>query len=286
MSEFNNPHSQISNIQNEVDIHDLADVSRNAELGEGVVVGSGSVIGPDVVVGKNTWIGSNVIIDGRVKIGSNNKIFPGACIGLEPQDLKYKGALTDVVIGDANTIREYVTINRATYEGEKTNVGDGNLLMAYSHLGHNCEIGNNVVMSNSVQVAGHVVIEDRAVIGGCLGIHQFVHIGYLAMIGGMTRVDRDVPPFCLAEGHPGKLRGLNRVGIKRNLLDKFNKDEYNQLQKTWNLLFRSEHVISEVLGIVNKDNLFKSSKRLCDFIELSIGKNRRGPMPSLISTNK
>ncbi len=285
MSEFNNSHPHISNIQN-VDIHDLADVSRNAELGEGVVVGSGSVIGPNVVVGKNSWIGPNVIIDGRVKIGSNNKIFPGACIGLEPQDLKYKGALTDVVIGDANTIREYVTINRATYEGEKTKVGDGNLLMAYSHLGHNCEIGNNVVMSNSVQVAGHVVIEDRAVIGGCLGIHQFVHIGYLAMIGGMTRVDRDVPPFCLAEGHPGKLRGLNRVGIKRNLLDKCNKDEYNQLQRTWNLLFRSEHVISESLGIANKDNLFKSSKRLCDFIELSIGKTRRGPMPSLMSTNK
>ncbi len=284
MSEFNN--SQIKNIQNEVDIHDLADVSRNAELGEGVVVGSGSVIGPDVVVGKNTWIGPNVIIDGRVKIGSNNKIFPGACIGLEPQDLKYKGALTDVVIGDSNTIREYVTINRATYEGEKTNVGDGNLLMAYSHLGHNCEIGNNVVMSNSVQVAGHVVIEDRAVIGGCLGIHQFVHIGYLAMIGGMTRVDRDVPPFCLAEGHPGKLRGLNRVGIKRNLLDNFNKDEYNQLQKTWNLLFRSEHVISESLGILKKDNLYKSSKRLCDFIEESISKTRRGPMPSLMSIHK
>ncbi len=284
MSEFNNP--QISNIKNEVDVHDYADVSRNAELGVGVVVGSGSVIGPDVVVGKNTWIGPNVIIDGRVKIGSNNKIFPGACIGLEPQDLKYKGALTDVVIGDANTIRESVTINRATYEGESTNIGDGNLLMAYSHLGHNCEIGNNVVMSNSVQVAGHVVIEDRAVIGGCLGIHQFVHIGYLAMIGGMTRVDRDVPPFCLAEGHPGKLRGLNRVGIKRNLLDKFKKDEYNQLQKTWNLLFRSEHVISESLGIVKKDNLFKSSKRLCDFIELSIGKTRRGPMPSLVSINK
>ncbi len=284
MSEFNNP--QISNIKNEVAIHELADVSRNAELGEGVVVGSGSVIGPDVVIGKNTWIGANVIIDGRVKIGSNNKIFSGACIGLEPQDLKYKGALTDVVIGDANTIREYVTINRATYEGEKTNVGDGNLLMAYSHLGHNCEIGNNVVMSNSVQVAGHVVIEDRAVIGGCLGIHQFVHIGYLAMIGGMTRVDRDVPPFCLAEGHPGKLRGLNRIGIKRNMLDKFNKDEYNQLQKTWNLLFRSEYVISESLGIVKKDNLFKSSKKLCDFIELSIGKTRRGPMPSLVSTNQ
>ena len=284
MSELESSESFIGD--SKVNIHNFADVSPLAELGKGVCVGSGAVIGPEVIVGPNTWIGPNVIIEGKVKIGSNNKIFPGACIGLEPQDLKYKGALTDVVIGDANTIREYVTINRATYEGEKTNVGDGNLLMAYSHLGHNCEIGNNIVMSNSVQVAGHVVIEDRAVIGGCLGIHQFVHIGYLAMVGGMTRVDRDVPPFCLAEGHPGKLIGLNRVGIKRNLLDKCNKDEYNQLQKTWNLLFRSEHVISESLGIIRKDNLFQSSKRLCDFIGLSIAKNRRGPMPSLISTNK
>ena len=187
---------------NNANIHHLADVSSKAELGKGVYVGSGAVIGPDVIVGPNTWIGPNVIIEGRVKIGSNNKIFPGACIGLEPQDLKYKGDPTEVLIGDNNTFRECVTINRATFEGEKTIVGNQNLLMAYSHLGHNCEIANNVVIANSVQIAGHVVVEDRAVIGGCLGIHQFVHIGYLAMVGGMTRVDRDVPPYCLVEGHP------------------------------------------------------------------------------------
>ena len=106
--------------------------------------------------------------------------------------------------------------------------------MAYSHLGHNCDIGNSVVIANSVQIAGHVVVEDRAVIGGCLGIHQFVHIGYLAMVGGMTRVDRDVPPFCLVEGHPGRMRGLNKVGIKRQTLDKENKEEYLQLKRIWN----------------------------------------------------
>ena len=271
---------------NKVNIHDFADVSPKAELAEGVHVCSGAVIGPDVVVGPNTWIGPNVIIEGRVKIGSNNKIFPGACIGLEPQDLKYKGDLTDVLIGDNNTFRECVTINRATFQGEKTIVGNQNLLMAYSHLGHNCDIGDNVVIANSVQIAGHVVVEDAAVIGGCLGIHQFVHIGYLAMVGGMTRVDRDVPPYCLVEGHPGRMRGLNKVGIKRKNMDKNNKEEYLQLKKIWNLLFKSEHIISDSLKLARQENLFKSSARLCDFLELSITKGRRGTIPSLMSPNK
>ena len=266
-----------------VNIHEFADVSPKAELGECVSVGPGSVIGPEVIVGENTWIGPNVIIEGKVKIGSNNKIFPGACIGLEPQDLKYNGDSTELLIGDNNTFRECVTINRATFEGEKTIVGNQNLLMAYSHLGHNCEIGNNVVIANSVQIAGHVVVEDRAVIGGCLGVHQFVHIGYLAMVGGMTRVDRDVPPYCLAEGHPGRIRGLNKVGIKRKSIDKENKEEYLQLKRIWNLLFKSEYVITDCLKIAKQENLFQSSVRLCGFIELSIGKGRRGPMPSLMS---
>ena len=267
-----------------VNIHKYADVSPKAELGIGVSVGSGAVIGPDVIIGPNTSIGPNVIIQGKVKIGSNNKIFPGACIGLEPQDLKYNGDYTDVLIGDNNTFRECVTINRATFKGEKTIVGNQNLLMAYSHLGHNCEIGNSVVIANSVQIAGHVVVEDRAVIGGCLGIHQFVHIGYLAMVGGMTRVDRDVPPYCLAEGHPGRIRGLNKVGIKRKSLDKENKEEYLQLKRIWNLLFKSEYVISESLELARQENLFHSSARLCGFVELSIGKRRRGLMPSAMST--
>ena len=198
--------------------------------------------------------------------------------------MKYNGDSTELLIGDNNTFRECVTINRATFEGEKTIVGNQNLLMAYSHLGHNCEIGNNVVIANSVQIAGHVVVEDRAVIGGCLGIHQFVHIGYLAMIGGMTRVDRDVPPYCLAEGHPGRMRGLNKVGIKRKSIDKDNKEEYLQLKRIWNLLFKSEYVISDGLKIAKQENLLQSSARLCGFIELSIGKGRRGPMPSLMPT--
>ena len=136
-------------------------------------------------------------------------------------------------------------------------------------------------MSNSVQVAGHVKVEDNAIIGGCLGIHQFVHVGYMAMIGGMTRVDRDVPPFCLAEGHPGRLRGLNRVGIKRSgLMD--NRDfDLKILQSNWNFLFKSNDVISTALDIVMKEELDFSSKKLCNFLKDSISKKRRGPMPSI-----
>ncbi len=230
-----------------IKVHPKAFVDPSAELQEGVIIAHGANIGPDVTIGKGTVIGPNAVITGRTQIGNNNKVFPNVFIGLDPQDLKYKGASTEVIIGDNNTFRECVTINKATDEGEKTIIGNDNLLMAYCHIGHNCELGNRIVLSNSVQVAGHVKVQDKAIIGGCLGIHQFVQIGYLAMIGGMTRVDRDVPPFCLAEGHPGRLRGLNRIGIKRSGLMK-NKDfDLRLLQNTWNLLFKSNDAISNSL---------------------------------------
>ena len=262
-----------------VKVHPNAFVDPSAELHDGVVIAQGAMVGPNVKIGKGTEIGPNAVITGKTEIGSNNKVFPNVFIGLDPQDLKYSGASTEVIIGDNNTFRECVTINKATYEGEKTIIGNNNLLMAYTHIGHNCELGNRIVLANSVQVAGHVKVEDNAIIGGCLGIHQFVHIGYLAMVGGMTRVDRDVPPFCLAEGHPGRLRGLNRVGIKRSGLME-NKDfDLKILQSTWNLLFKSNNVMSEALDIARKSNLDISSIKLCDFLKNSISKERRGPMP-------
>ncbi len=260
-------------------VHPNAYVDPSAVLHDDVIISQGAIVGPDVTIGEGTEIGPNAVITGRTKIGINNRIFPNVFIGLEPQDLKYKGASTEVIIGDNNTFRECVTINKATDEGEKTIIGNNNLLMAYTHIGHNCELGNRIVISNSVQVAGHVRIEDKAIVGGCLGIHQFVHIGYLAMIGGMTRVDRDVPPFCLAEGHPGKLRGLNRIGIKRSGLIE-NKDfDLKLLQSTWNLLFKSNYVVNDSLDIAIKGKLDFSSKKLCDFLKDSISKGRRGPMP-------
>ena len=265
-----------------VQIHPQAVVDAKAELAAGVVVGPGAVIGPDVVIGANTWIGPNAVLDGRLCLGRDNRVFPGACLGLEPQDLKYRGAPTEVVIGDGNTIRECVTINRATDEGERTVVGDHNLLMAYCHLGHNCELGDRIVMSNAIQVAGHVIIEDRAVIGGCLGIHQFVQIGTMAMVGGMTRVERDVPPYCLVEGHPGRVRGLNRVGLRRSGLgDRDGGREFKQLQEIWNLVYRSDLVIAEALEQVKDQALLPAASHFCRFLDASIAQGRRGPMPAV-----
>ena len=274
-----NKNSQSKVSSSGVKVHPNAFVDPSAELGNGVIISQGAIVGPDVTIGEGTEIGPNAVITGRTQIGKNNKIFPNVFIGLDPQDLKYRGAATEVIIGNNNTFRECVTINKATDEGEKTTIGNNNLLMAYTHIGHNCVIGNRVILSNSVQVAGHVKVEDKAIIGGCLGIHQFVHIGYLAMIGGMTRVDRDVPPFCLAEGHPGRLRGLNRIGIKRSGLME-NKDfDLKLLQSTWNLLFKSNDAISNSLEKVMKGELDISSSRLCSFLKESISKERRGPMP-------
>jgi len=264
-------------------VHPNASVDPSAELNDGVLICQGAIIGPDVTIGQGTEIGPNAVIEGRTRIGINNKVFPNVFIGLDPQDLKYTGASTEVIIGDNNTFRECVTINKATDEGEKTIIGNNNLLMAYTHIGHNCELGNGIVISNSVQVAGHVKIEDKAIIGGCLGIHQFVHVGYLAMIGGMTRVDRDVPPFCLAEGHPGRLRGLNRIGIKRSGLMENSNFDLKLLQNTWNLLFKSNDTISNSLEKALKGDLDLSSSKLCSFLKESISKERRGPMPLVIS---
>ena len=263
----------------EIVVDDTASVHPNAQINKGVIIEKGAIIGQDAIIDSGTRVGPNSVIQGKITIGKNNKIFPNVFLGLEPQDLKYKGANTEVIIGDNNTFRECVTVNKATNEGEKTVIGNQNLLMAYTHIGHNCELGNNIILSNSVQVAGHVKIDDQAIIGGCLGIHQFVHIGYLAMVGGMTRVDRDVPPFCLAEGHPGRLRGLNRVGIKRSGLMEDKNFDLKLLLKTWNLLFKSDYVISKALSIAKDEQLDFSSTKLCDFVEKSISKNRRGPMP-------
>jgi len=276
---MDNKNTELNSNFSGIKIHPNSFVDPSAELDDGVIISQGAIVGPNVIIGKGTEIGPNAVVIGRTQIGRNNKVFPNVFIGLDPQDLKYKGASTEVIIGDNNTFRECVTINKATEEGEKTIIGNNNLLMAYTHIGHNCELGNRIVLSNSVQVAGHVKIEDKAIIGGCLGIHQFVQIGYLSMIGGMTRVDRDVPPFCLAEGHPGRLRGLNRIGIKRSgLLE--NKDfDLKLLQSTWNILFKSNYVMSDALGMALKGKLDISSTKLCDFLKDSISKERRGPMP-------
>jgi UDP-N-acetylglucosamine acyltransferase len=262
-------------------IHPTAVVDPQARIAAGVQIGPYAVIGPEVEIGEGSRIGPHVVIDGRVRLGRRNHIFPGACIGLEPQDLKYNGAPTEVILGDDNTIRECVTINRATHEGEQTRLGSGNLLMAYSHIGHNCQLGDRIVIANGVAVAGHVVIGDRAVIGGVLGIHQFVQIGTLAMVGGMSRIDRDVPPFLMVEGHPGRVRGLNRIGLRRSgLAERDGGAQLRQLQEIWALLYRGELVLAEALQQARRQPLLDAAEELVGFLEASLAPGRRGPLPA------
>ena len=264
----------------ETRIHPTAVVDPRAQIDLGVEIGPYAVVGPEVSIGAGSRIGPHVVLDGKVRMGRRNRIFPGACIGAEPQDLKYSGAPTEVVMGDENSIRECVTINRATHEGEQTSIGSGNLLMAYSHLGHNCALGDRIVIANGVAVAGHVVIGDRAVIGGVLGIHQFVHIGTMAMVGGMSRIDRDVPPYAIVEGHPGRLRGLNRIGIKRSGLAELDDGaQAKQLQQVWADLYRSDAVLADALKLVRQQQLYPPAETLVSFLEASTGPGRRGPLP-------
>ncbi|MCP9775164.1 acyl-ACP--UDP-N-acetylglucosamine O-acyltransferase [Cyanobium sp. HWJ4-Hawea] len=261
-------------------IHPTAVVDPKAQLGEGVRVGPYAVIGADVVIGAASTIGPHVVLDGRVRMGERNHIFPGACIGLEPQDLKYSGDPTAVVMGDDNTIRECVTINRATTGEQETRLGNGNLLMAYSHLGHNCELGDRIVIANGVAVAGHVVVGDRAVIGGVLGIHQFVHIGTLAMVGGMSRIERDVPPFTMVEGHPSRVRALNKIGLQRSGLAEANAgQQLTELKRTWNLIYREGVPLAQALERLRSQSLGGAAEQLVAFLEASLAPSRRGPIP-------
>ncbi len=225
-------------------IHPTAIIDPKAQLDSTVEVAPYAVIGADVKIGANTTIGAHVLISGHTEIGCDNHIFPGSVIGLAPQDLKYKGAKSFVKIGDRNTIREYVTINLATGEGEETIIGNDNLLMAYVHVAHNCILGDRVVIANSVALAGHVEVESKAVIGGMLGVHQFVKIGTMAMLGGMSRIDRDVPPYMLVEGNPSHVRSLNLVAFRRN---KFSTEELSLMKKAYKTLYRSGKTIVQAL---------------------------------------
>jgi UDP-N-acetylglucosamine acyltransferase len=235
-------------------IHPTAAIDPQAELHPTVRVAPYAVIGSGVKIGANTTVGSHAVIEGLTEIGRDNQIFPGAAIGLEPQDLKYKGGASLVKIGDRNRIREYVTINRATETNEATIIGNDNLLMAYSHVGHNCILEDEIIIANSVAIAGHVRIESRAVISGVLGIHQFVRIGRMAMVGGMSRISRDVPPYMLVEGNPARVRSLNLVGLKRKGLS---QSEIALLKKAFRLLYREGLSLSKAIEQLDllKDSL-------------------------------
>jgi UDP-N-acetylglucosamine acyltransferase len=234
-------------------IHEKAVVHRNARIAEGVEIGPFSVIGEHVTIGQDTWIGPHVVITGWTTIGKNCKIYQFSSIGEVPQALKFKGEESHVIIGDNNVIREFVTINRATsHGGGKTVLGDGNFLMAYAHVAHDCLIGNEVIMSNAATLAGHIEIEDGAIIGGLAAVHQFVRIGAYCFISGLSGVPQDIPPYILVAGGRCKPYGLNMVGLKRH---GFSRETIKGLKKAYKIIFRSGLILEKAIKAIEEDEI-------------------------------
>ena len=231
-------------------IHETAVIHPGARLGKDVEIGPYAVIGEHVIIGEGTVVGAHVVVDGWTSIGKHCVIFPGASIGAEPQDLKFRGEKSYVFIGDYTKIRECATVNRATGEGEETRIGSHCLMMAYTHVAHNCVVGNHVIMSNAATLAGHVVVEDRAVIGGLAGVHQFVKIGRNAMIGGASKIVQDIPPFVIVDGHPAKVAGLNNVGMARSGVGPQSR---RNLKKAYKILYRSGLNLAQAIAVMEQE---------------------------------
>lgn len=233
------------------EIHPTAVVDAGAELGDGVQVGPYAVIGPDVVLADGCKIHSHTVIGGRTTIGARTEVFPFASIGLRPQDLKYRGEPSELIIGSETVIREHVTMNPGTEGGGMvTRVGDRCLVMVGSHIGHDCDVGNGVIMANNATLAGHVQVQDHAVLGGLSAVHQFVRIGRNAMVGGVTGVERDVIPYGSVMGDRARLSGINIIGMKRR---GYSRDDINAVRKAYRLLFAVEGTFQERLQEVAEE---------------------------------
>jgi len=235
-------------------IHKTAIINTKAKISSNVEIGPYSVIGPNVEINENTVIHSHVNISGNTKIGKENKIYPFASIGNDPQDLKYSGEETKLIIGNKNTIREYVTINPGTIGGGKeTRIGNNCLFMISSHIAHDCLVGNNVIIANNVPLGGHATIEDNVVIGGNSAVQQFTRIGEMAMIGGMTGVLHDVIPYGLSTGNRNSLQGLNLIGLRRA---KFENKDILSLSEAYKQIFSTKNLTENInnLNSSQKDN--------------------------------
>ncbi len=246
-------------------IHSSAVIDADAQIGDHVTIGAGVIIGPHCTVGDGCVIGTRAILEEYVKLGREVKIGVGTVLGGLPQDLKFKGEETWVEVGDRTTIREYSTINRGTSQSFRTTVGSDCFLMTYVHLAHDCHIGNGVIISNGTQLAGHVTVEDRAILSGLIAVHQFGKIGRYSFIGGMSRVNKDVPPYVKAVGNPIKLYGLNSIGLQRN---GFSPEIISELKKAYRLFFRSELNIAQALDEARKElSMSPEVKAFVDFVD-------------------
>jgi len=237
-------------------IHKTAIISETSKIADNVEIGAFSVIGPNVKIENNSRIHSHVSIIGNTSIGTGNEIFPFASIGTPPQDLKYKGEKNSIIIGDNNKFREYVNINPGTEKGGGiTKIGNNNLFMVYCHVAHDCNVTNNIVLANNVQVGGHVEIEDNAIIGGSCAIHQFSRIGESSMVGGMTGVLSDVIPYGLSLGNRNNLLGLNLIGLRRA---KISNENIKIMQQAYDIIFKSKNFRSNIDNLSSeiKDNQF------------------------------
>ena len=253
-------------------IHSSSVIDSKAKLGKNVKVGPFCYIGPQVQISDDVELISNIHIEGNTIIGKGTKIFPFASIGTQPQDLKYKGESNSLIIGENNTIREYVTINPGTEGGgKKTLIGNNCLLMISSHVAHDCNIGNDVVIANNVPLGGHVTIEDSVVIGGNSAVQQFTRIGRLAMIGGMTGVLKDVIPFGLSFGNRNYLRGINLIGLKRR---KYDNKKIMELDSAFKKIFSSKN-LHENLSKINGE--YKGNDLVAEVIKF-ISKDKKRPI--------
>lgn len=248
-------------------IHPSAIVSRTAELGKDVEIGPFAIIGDECVLGDGCVVAARASLERYVTLGRNVRVGVGTVLGSDPQDLKFKGERTTVEIGENTVVREYSTINRGTSQSFKTTVGPNCFIMSYVHLAHDCHVGEGVVLANMVQLAGHVTIEDRVIVSGVTAVHQFTRIGRNAIVGGCTRVSKDVPPFVKAVGNPMKLYGLNSIGLQRN---GFSGETILELKRAYRLLFRSELNLAQAIERVTSEvEQIPEVAQLLQFVESS-----------------
>lgn len=251
-------------------IHPAAIIHPNAKIGANVQIGPYSVVGEHVTLGDNVVLHSHVVVEGRTTIGAGTKIFPFASIGHAPQDLKFHGEESRLIIGKNNTIREHVTMNPGTESGGmQTRIGDNGLFMMACHIAHDCMIGNNVIMANNATLGGHVTVGDFAFIGGLAAVHQFIRIGPHAVIGGMSGVENDVIPFGRVKGERAFLAGLNLIGLERR---GFTKDDIRVLQKAYNQLFADDGTLEQRLEQVEKD--YADQPQIMELIKFAREKTR------------
>ncbi|HDL01000.1 MAG TPA: acyl-ACP--UDP-N-acetylglucosamine O-acyltransferase [candidate division Zixibacteria bacterium] len=249
------------------EIHKTAIISPKAEIGENVTIGPFTVIEDSVIVGDNCDIKSSILLAEGTVLGKNVNVFHGAAIGSSPQDLKFGGEKTQAIVGDGTTIREYVTFNRGTTYHNRSECGKNCLLMAYSHVAHDCLIGDNVIMANSVNLAGHVEVHDNAILGGLVPVHQFVKIGAHCMIGGGFRVQQDIIPYALVGGYPLKVVGMNSIGLKRR---GFTKDAVRSIDRAFKILFFSKLNTTQAVERITIDTeIIPEVQVILDFIKNS-----------------